>query len=326
MTESNPLVRLVVVVGAIVAIALAAATVRSPLETDPGGTGGGAGGDGGAGQPPPATGDGGVPPFLEVLAAIVIALLALALVWYLLAHRREAVKLIAIGLVVLVVAVALGYVLVEVLSLFGSEAEVPSEPPGVGNGSEPPGDGGSSGDGDDSPVSTGPLFAVLAVVTAIFLGGLFLSRSADDSGVLGSGSTEAEAEAPTETTAAVGTAAGAAADRLEDAADFDNAVYRAWREMTQPLEVDRPDSSTPREFARAAVDAGMDREHVDELTRLFEDVRYGDASTTAEREERAIAVLRRIETEYADSTGQQLREEAAAGSATDVERRRGEDE
>lgn len=333
MTESNPLVRLAVAVGAIVAIALAAATVRSPLEIGSDGTGSdgvsgtGPGDDGGAGQPPPPEpGDGGIPPFLEVLIAIVIVLLALALVWYLVAHRREAVKLIAVGLVAVVVLGVLAFVLLKLATFLGGAVEMPAGLPGVDEGGGSSGGGDSSGDGEDSPISPGPLSAVLALVTAVFLGGLFLSRGSDDSGAIGNGSTDAaESSEPAETAAAVGTAAGEAADRLEDAADFDNAVYRAWREMTRPLEVDRPESSTPREFARAATDAGMDRERVDELTQLFEDVRYGDASTTADREARAIEVLRRIETEYADSTGQRLRDESLAAPAPDGERRRGDD-
>jgi hypothetical protein len=101
-------------------------------------------------------------------------------------------------------------------------------------------------------------------------------------------------------------AAGKAADRLEKHnADVDNEVYRAWWEMTNLLNVPNPDSSTPREFARAAVDLGMDEEDVDQLTTLFEEVRYGRRDA-ASREERALEVLRHIEEEYgadADAEG-----------------------
>ena len=100
--------------------------------------------------------------------------------------------------------------------------------------------------------------------------------------------------------AAVGRAAGEAADRIETTNDLDNEVYRAWREMTTHLDVARPASSTPAEFAGAAVDAGLDREDVADLTTLFEEVRYGDRPATAEREKRALAALRRIEEGYAD--------------------------
>lgn len=98
---------------------------------------------------------------------------------------------------------------------------------------------------------------------------------------------------------AIGRAAGRAADRIEADADPDNAVYRAWKEMTDLLDVPNPSASTPAEFATAAEAAGMDREDVDELTTLFEAVRYGTAAPTEDRESRATAALRRIEASYA---------------------------
>jgi len=101
--------------------------------------------------------------------------------------------------------------------------------------------------------------------------------------------------------AAVGRAAGRAADRIEADADVENAVFRAWREMTGGLDIDNPASSTPSEFAAAAVDAGMDRDDVTELTGLFEAVRYGGFDADEDRERRAVAALRRIERTYADA-------------------------
>ena len=94
-------------------------------------------------------------------------------------------------------------------------------------------------------------------------------------------------------------AAREAADRLEAAnADVDNEVYRAWKEMTDLLHVDDPETSTPGEFATAAVAAGLARDHVGELTRLFEEVRYGHRDAEGEREERAIEIFRAIESAY----------------------------
>jgi hypothetical protein len=98
---------------------------------------------------------------------------------------------------------------------------------------------------------------------------------------------------------AVGRAAGRAADRIEADGEYENEVYRAWAEMTTHLEVERPESSTPGEFAAAAVDAGMDRDDVDRLTGLFTDTRYGGAEATEQREREAVDVLRRIEATYA---------------------------
>jgi hypothetical protein len=93
-------------------------------------------------------------------------------------------------------------------------------------------------------------------------------------------------------------AAGRAADRIEEHnADVDNAVYRAWVEMTDLLDVDKPEMYTPGEFADTAVSLGMAEDDVNELTRLFNEVRYGgrDAST---REDQALEILRNIEAEY----------------------------
>lgn len=93
-------------------------------------------------------------------------------------------------------------------------------------------------------------------------------------------------------------AAGRAADRIEEHnADVDNSVYRAWHEMTALLDVASPETSTAGEFADAAVDFGLDEEDVSELTRLFEEVRYGDKDASV-REDRAVDILRRFEAEY----------------------------
>jgi hypothetical protein len=98
---------------------------------------------------------------------------------------------------------------------------------------------------------------------------------------------------------AIAEAAGRAADRIEREGEFENEVYRAWAEMTEPLSVDHPESSTAGEFAEAAVAAGMAREDVDHLTTLFAAVRYGGAEPTPERERAAVETLRRIEATYA---------------------------
>lgn len=106
-------------------------------------------------------------------------------------------------------------------------------------------------------------------------------------------------EADDDPTAAVGAVAGRAADRL-DGADLSNAVYRAWHEMATAVDVCDPATTTPAEFAEAAVAAGVDRADARELTALFRAVRYGAAPATPEREERAAATLRRIEAAYAE--------------------------
>lgn len=103
--------------------------------------------------------------------------------------------------------------------------------------------------------------------------------------------------------ATIGEIAGDAADRIENEPSHANEVYRAWDEMTDTLDVADPETTTPGEFERLAVDAGMDPADVRELTELFEAVRYGDQHPEA-YEDRAVEVLRRVEDTYADEEGE----------------------
>jgi len=146
------------------------------------------------------------------------------------------------------------------------------------------------------------VLGLLAVVAILVLTGDHDQTVAD--GADGEG--EEDAADPVDV-AAVGEAAGRAADRIEETDEgesFENEVYRAWAEMTDSLTVDHPESSTPGEFAAAAVDAGLEREDVEQLTRLFADVRYGGAEATADREQAAVDTLRRIEATYAGDPGE----------------------
>jgi hypothetical protein len=98
---------------------------------------------------------------------------------------------------------------------------------------------------------------------------------------------------------AMGQAAGAAADRIDADADLTNEVYRAWDEMRAHIDAPDAETTAPAEFADAAVAAGMDPDDVAELTELFAEVRYGGRDP-ADRADRAVAALRRIEAAYAD--------------------------
>jgi len=93
----------------------------------------------------------------------------------------------------------------------------------------------------------------------------------------------------------VGAAAGRAAEELAADESFENAIYEAWTRMARSLSVEDPETTTPGEFADHAVAAGLDREDVEELTQLFEAVRYGQTPVTDDRRERARAALERIE-------------------------------
>ncbi|SHG41753.1 DUF4129 domain-containing protein [Halobaculum gomorrense] len=162
----------------------------------------------------------------------------------------------------------------------------------------------AAGEAVSAPTALVGLLLVVAILGSVLL--LVVSTGDDEDDL---------AEAPPEPPAPerrreVGARAGEAADRLESDADLENEVYRAWREMTGALAVENPRSTTPAEFAAAAVDAGMAREDVSTLTEAFEAVRYGDEPATPEREREAVAALRRIEEAYAGDAA----DAAAAGS------------
>ncbi|MFC5366543.1 DUF4129 domain-containing protein [Salinirubrum litoreum] len=163
-----------------------------------------------------------------------------------------------------------------------------------------PSGGGSSGLAEGASQTVSTPSAILAILLVVALAGsvllLFVASGDEEESF-----DDPDDDGPDPDVAAVGRAAGDAADRIERDADVQNEVYRAWVEMTDSLDVDNPRSSTPAEFATAAVEAGMASDDVDELTRLFEEVRYGGEDVTSEREERAVSALRRIEETYADA-------------------------
>ena len=161
--------------------------------------------------------------------------------------------------------------------------------------------GGSMGEAADVAANQPSLVLGLLLVVLIVGAVILLVFATGDSGEAADEPPEPDPEPEQPDIGAVGRAAGAAADRIAEEADASNEVYRAWAEMTEYLAVEGPESSTPAEFAAAAVDAGMAPDDVRELTELFEAVRYGTDDATEEREERALAALRRIETAYAEA-------------------------
>jgi hypothetical protein len=292
---------------AVVALALAAATLDSAVVADGAGLGGdgsGIGGDDGniAGEP---TGDSGaaadrslaggaasaplcLPALREPPALLVGGLLFAGLFAVVYRSTRST----AAGTAVCgAVGLPVGLLWVGLASC-GSAGDVAPPPTGgaVGEGLLPAGGGGSGGAAGAVSSST-PLIALfVTVAVAVVLVALLATgsdgRAADET------SDPDEGEEPA---AAVGRVAAAAADRIADGdADAENEVYRAWRRMTERLDVASPETTTPREFRRAAVEAGMDREDVAALTRLFESVRYGDREPTDDRERRAVETFRRL--------------------------------
>lgn len=277
---------------AIVALGVAAATL--PTATESGGSGEGSliegSGDGGfLPTPQPRTDPATVPQVLPWLFAALLLLAGIAFLVYLIRNRREALAQMA-AIAGVIALLALVFWLASHLDL--GTAGLP------GWGTSPLADPAT---GSDDSAARSPSVVLLLIVGGVLLGAVVVLLRGGSLAILDSTSNEDE---PSEDAAAVGRAARRAADRIETTADVENEIYRAWLEMTELLDVARPESSTPGEFARAAVEAGMVPDHVGELTRLFEDVRYGGDEPTEPMERRALAILRRIEERYAPEEGQ----------------------
>lgn len=229
---------------------------------------------------------------------VILALLGAMAVIALLIYRRAGI----FGSLAFFGAVGIPAVLLHALLTTCTSIPPPDSPDGSSwngtqsNGSLAPGGGGF---GESTGTITSPSIALtLLLGLALVVGAILLVQSTGDDEpdtLTAEPETSDEAEV-----AAVGRAAGAAADRIERDADVANEVFRAWREMTDHLDVSNPDSSTPAEFAAAAVAAGMNETDVSELTTLFEEVRYGGETPTEERERRAVTALRRIEDVYSE--------------------------
>ncbi|MCL9813495.1 DUF4129 domain-containing protein [Natranaeroarchaeum aerophilus] len=285
---------------AIFAVAYAAATLDSTVRPEGGGGDGTVGtGDGGSGvvpvtqsESPP--GETITIPYLDEILAILAVVLLLGLIAYVVLYRRQALAMF------LVLAVSL--VAMYLLSAVLDPTAVPPDIAGLEPGDETPvGDGSGEGWGDGSGVDptqpSPPALLVVVVVGLTIIGGALalLSTRTEDSD-----ESVHQSTGDGENAAAIGRAAGRAADRLEAEENVDNEVYRAWREMADLTDVDNPGSTTPGEFAAAAAETGLGRDDVTELTRLFEDVRYGNTQPSEERERQAITIFRRIENRYAE--------------------------
>jgi hypothetical protein len=157
----------------------------------------------------------------------------------------------------------------------------------------PAGGAGGVGDAGLETLSAPTILLVLFVVIAVGVAAVAVL-------VTGRDDDRTEPEPDAAAAERIGRVAGAAADRIDDepSIDTENEVYRAWRRMTGSLDVDDPETTPPREFERAAVDAGMAPDDVAALTSLFEAVRYGGRDATASTERRAVETLRRIEAGY----------------------------
>jgi hypothetical protein len=158
------------------------------------------------------------------------------------------------------------------------------------------GSGESGGAVVSAPSAVAFLLAGIALTGAVVV---LLASRGDDTVEIDTGGDAPDARSAPDVSA-VARAAGRAADRIDGDAAVENEVFRAWAAMTDALDLESPETATPARFEAAAVDAGMDPDDVAELRGLFEAVRYGNRTPNADREQRAIAALRRVEDEYGD--------------------------
>lgn len=287
---------------AVLSFGAAAATLDSAEGTGTGGAGDGVGvGDGeerfsfGGLPANQTTPDSGVdiPPIL--LQATMTLLVAVALLGFAFMLYDEGLTVLAR----LAGAAVLGGLLAAVVYALIRAAGETGDGGLFGSGSFSLPSGGAAGTDDfaSTAVNSPPAAVLVVLGVAVLVAAAVLVRATDDAPAA---ATEPPVDPePTAAATAVGRAAGRAADRIEADAEVDNAVFRAWREMTDGLDLPR-ETSTPGEFADAAVAAGMARDDVRELTTLFEDVRYGGERADDEREQRALAALRRIEDAYGE--------------------------
>lgn len=180
----------------------------------------------------------------------------------------------------------------------------PGGGPGSGLGiSTPSPSTGAGGGGIQSlPIPPEAIVVGLALLTGLAVAMVYTSTRGDETF-----EPVTEDEEPDADAADFADAAGRAADRIEEAnVPVDNAVYRAWVEMTTLLNMPNPESKTPKDFAEEAIEFGLDEDAVSELTELFVEVRYGGESPE-NREDRAVEILRDFQAEYSDDTSEERR-------------------
>lgn len=287
MDRQTALVTVIALVS-ILSVGFAAATLSETVQS---GEGGESGVSGGLIDLNPPESERGLPGAATRILIVALALLIAGLLLYLSDNRRHTAEILAL---VFGVGVVIWFLVQLAAALLGS-----GNVPLFGSGF--PGASQKAGERASTAASVAVILAVLALLVLGIGAVVRQSRGSD--------APDADEEEPTDTTPrpepddteAVGRIAGRTADRLEHQdgdSSLDNEVYRAWAEMTEQLDIPDDESTTPREFATAAAEAGLSAEDVEELTELFEAVRYGGYPPTADREQRAVSVLRRIERGY----------------------------
>lgn len=94
---------------------------------------------------------------------------------------------------------------------------------------------------------------------------------------------------------------------LEEGADWEDVIVRSYMQMVDVVKerrgIERAEEMTPHEFDSRLVDAGLPPAPVEQLTGLFEFVRYSQHSAAKEETEAAVACLNEI----ASAFGEKLR-------------------
>lgn len=298
----------------VVAFGLTAATLTDPMDPTSSGSGSGPevgpGVDSGStetsqssrtnetasGGLAPISGGGACFPFLTSGTFLVVAAIAVLGAGLLLRRRTTT----AVAIVILVAFLAPATVLHGLLTKCGVSENINASDVASLNGTNQTLTGTSTnGSGGGAEVITSPpALVVIVLIVAVLLLLLVVRGSSDDE--FEDEEPEAESE---ETLGDIAEMAGDAADRLEGEADLENAVYQAWWDMTSQLDIPSHETTTPAEFAEAAREADMQAGHVDTLTELFREVRYGGEPVTEQRERQALDALRDIEATYGEEAG-----------------------
>lgn len=96
-------------------------------------------------------------------------------------------------------------------------------------------------------------------------------------------------------------------------------VTEAWEVLTEAVRVDDHDSTTPTEYARAAVRQGLPAEPVARLAKSFRRVRYGDRRPTADQTAAAVEAADRIRSALADADEDAETPDADGGDSSDMD-------
>lgn len=96
----------------------------------------------------------------------------------------------------------------------------------------------------------------------------------------------------------LGQEAQSAVDSLQEGSNFKDTIIRCYAQMSQILRdqrgIERESAMTPREFEQLLKKKGLPDQPVQQLTQLFEEVRYGKKTVGAQGERRAIESLTEI--------------------------------